>query len=202
MRRNLFRMTLAAALVFPAGLMLAHPHSRAAAAPAQATPKNEAPKPAQGPSAEALAMWNAIGQKLMAMAQDFPEDKYDFRPKPEVRTFAEQLLHVAGTNYVLLSAVKGSQMGPGTEDPDRKTYKSKADVVNLLKKSLEDGAAMIQATGDAGMSKPVKYPYGNRMVSANFIFAETAEHSGEHYGQLVVYYRLNGIVPPASRPQK
>src|SRR5713226_10478880 len=201
MRRNLFRMTLAAALVFPAGLMLAHPHSRAAAAPAQATPKNEAPKPAQGPAAEALAMWNAIGQKLMAMAQDFPEDKYDFRPKPEVRTFAEQLLHVAGTNYVLLSVIKGSQIGPGTEDPPRQNYKTKADVVALLKKSVEDGVALIKEKGDAGMGKPVKFPYGNLMVSASLCIMDAAEHSGEHYGQLVVYYRLNGIVPPASRPR-
>ncbi len=101
-----------------------------------------------------------------------------------------------------ISAVKGSQVGPGTEDPDRKTYKTKADVVTLLKKSVENGAALIKETGDAGMSKPVKFPYGNRMVSADFIFMEGAEHSGEHYGQLVVYYRLNGIVPPASRPRQ
>jgi len=133
------------------------------------------------------------------MAEDFPEDKYEFKPKPEVRTFAEQLLHVAGTNYVLLSAVKGSQIGPGTEDPPRQNYKTKADVVALLKKSVEDGAALINEKGDAGIGKPVKFPYGNRMVSASLCIMDAAEHSGEHYGQLVVYYRLNGIVPPASR---
>ncbi len=170
------------------------------AAPIQAQQK--APAPAAGPTAEALAAWNSIGRKLITMAEDFSENKYDFKPKPEVRTFAEQLLHVAGTNYVLLSAVKGSQLGPGTEDPPRSTYKTKADVVALLKKSVEDGVALIKERGDVGMSKPVKFPYGNRMVSANYIFMEGAEHSGEHYGQLVVYYRLNGIVPPASRPQQ
>jgi uncharacterized damage-inducible protein DinB len=192
MRKSLFWVTLVAALASMAAPALAQ----------QGKAPEKPPQPAQGPSAEALRVWNGIGRKLITMAEDFPEDKYDFKPQPQVRTFAEQLLHVAGTNYVLLSAVKGSQMGPGTEDPDRKTYKTKTDVVALLKKSVDDGAAMIKEIGDAGMSKTVKYPYGQRMVSADFIFMETAEHSGEHYGQLVVYYRLNGIVPPASRPRQ
>ncbi len=167
----------------------------------QQKPPAPAPRPAGGPAQEALGAWNSIGRKLITMAEDFPEDKYDFKPKPEVRTFAEQLLHIAGTNYVLLSAIKGSQIGPGTEDPPRQTYKSKADVVALLKKSVEDGAALIKEKGDAGMGQPVKFPYGNRMVSASLCIMDAAEHSGEHYGQLVVYYRLNGIVPPASRQQ-
>jgi uncharacterized damage-inducible protein DinB len=192
MRKSLFWVTLVAVLASVAAPALAR----------QGKTPEKPPQPAQGPSAEALRVWNGIGRKLITMAEDFPEDKYDFKPQPQMRTFAEQLLHVAGTNYVLLSAVKGSQMGPGTEDPDRKTYRTKADVVALLKKSVDDGAAMIQEIGDAGMSKAVKYPYGNRMVSADFVLMETAEHSGEHYGQLVVYYRLNGIVPPASRPRR
>lgn len=191
MRKSLFWVTLVAVLASIEAPALAR----------QGKAPEKPPQPAQGPSAEALRVWNGIGRKLITMAEDFPEDKYDFKPQPQMRTFAEQLLHVAGTNYVLLSAVKGSQMGPGTEDPDRKTYRTKADVVALLKKSVDDGAAMIQEIGDTGMSKAVKYPYGNRMVSTDFVFTETAEHSGEHYGQLVVYYRLNGIVPPASRPR-
>ncbi len=121
-----------------------------------------------------------------------------------MRTFAEQVLQIAGTNYELISAVKGTKIGPGTEDPPRQTYKTKADVVALLKKSVEDGAALIKEKekGHAGLAQTVKYPYANRMVSCSFIWMEMAEHAGEHYGQLVVYYRLNGIVPPASRPQK
>jgi len=188
MRKVIFCMTLVALFALVAGPAIT-----------QEKPPAPAPKPAGGPAQEALAAWNSIGRKLIAMAEDFPEDKYDFKPKPEVRTFAEQLLHVAGTNYVLLSAIKGSQIGPGTEDPPRQNYKTKADVVALLKKSVEDGVALINAKGDAGMGKPVKFPYGNRMVSASLCIMDAAEHSGEHYGQLVVYYRLNGIVPPASR---
>lgn len=169
---------------------------------AQDKPSKQPPEPAAGAATETLALWNDIGRKLITMAEDFPEDKYDFRPNKDVRTFAEQLLHIAGTNYELISAVKGTKVGPGTEDPPRQTYKTKADVVGLLKKSVEDGSALIKEKGDAGLARAVKYPYGNRMVTCSFIWMETAEHAGEHYGQLVVYYRLNGIVPPASRPRK
>ncbi len=190
MRKTSFWLTLVALLALVAGPAIP-----------QQKPQPPAPKPAGGPAQEALAAWNAIGRKLIAMAEDFPEEKYDFKPKPEVRTFAEQLLHVGGTNYVLLSAVKGSQIGPGTEEPPRQNYKTKADVVALLKKSVEDGAALIKEKGDAGMAQPVKFPYGNRMVSVSYCIMDAAEHSGEHYGQLVVYYRLNGLVPPASRQQ-
>ncbi len=200
MRRAVVFVTSVAILAFIAPPVAAQNIAQTAGQ----TPAAQAKEPgaAQGPAAEALRLWNSIGRRLMAMAEDFPEDKYDFKPNPEVRTLAEQLLHVAGTNYELISAVKGSQVGPGTENPSRQTYKTKADVVALLKKSIEDGAALIKGIGDAGISKPVKYPYANQMVSPWFIWAETAEHSGEHYGQLVVYYRVNGMVPPASRPRK
>ncbi len=192
MRKSVLCLTLVALLALLAGPALAQ--TKAPAAPAA--------KPAGSSAEEALLMWNSIGRKLIAMAEDFPEEKYDFKPKPEVRTFAEQLLHVAGANYVLLSAVKGTQVGPGTEDPARATYKTKADVVALLKKSVEDGAALIKEKGDAGLAKAVKFPFGNLMVSGSFCISEAAEHSGEHYGQLVVYYRINGMVPPASRRQQ
>ena len=191
MRKTPFLTTLIAALALTAAPVLAQ-------TPAPA----KGPLPAQGPAAETLLLWNGIGHKLIAMAEDFPEAKYDFKPKPEVRTFAEALLHAAGTDYVLISAVKGSQVGPGTEDPPRNSYKTKADVVALLKKAVEDGAALIKEQGDAGLNHTVKYPYGNRMVTSSFCWTEATEHSGEHYGQLVVYYRLNGIVPPASRPRQ
>ena len=164
MRKTLFWTTLIATLALTAGPALA-----------QTQPPAKAPLPAQGPAAETLFMWNGISHKLIAMAEDFPEDKYNFKPKPEVRTFAEQLLHVAGSDYVLISAVKGSQVGPGTEDPSRETYKTKANVVALLKKAVEDGAALIKEQGDAGLNHTVKFPYGNRMVSSSFCWTEAIE---------------------------
>jgi hypothetical protein len=62
------------------------------------------------------------------------------------------------------------------------SHKTKADVVALLKKSVEEGAAPIKEMGNAGMAQPIKFPYGDRMVSASFRIMDAAEHSGEHYG--------------------
>jgi len=160
----------------------------------------KAPTPAGTQSQEILMMWNAVGKKLVDMAEDFPEDKYDYKLQKDQRTFAENLLHVAAANYLLLSAVKGSPMGPGGgEDFPRSEYKTKADVVKILKQAVADGAALIKEQGDAGLSKETKFPFGNMMVRASFDWMEAIEHMGEHYGQLVGYYRANNMVPPASR---
>ena len=87
------------------------------------------------------------------------------------------------------------------EDFSREKYSTKADMVAVLKKSVEEGAALIQQAGDEGMTKPLKFPFapGNQMISQQGLWMAQVEHVGEHYGNLVVYYRLNGIVPPASR---
>jgi hypothetical protein len=169
-----------------------------------ASAQNAATGASFGPSEEVLKSWNSIGHRLIEMAEDFPEDKYDFKPKPEVRTFAEQLLHAAGVNFMLINAVKGAPppAGPDPENPSRQTYKTKADVVAFVKKSFDDGAALIKEKGDAGVSQIVKFPFNDWKVTANFAWNSAVSHSSEHYGQLVVYYRLNGLVPPASRPRK
>lgn len=150
-----------------------------------------------GPAQELLGAWNREGKKLIDMAEDFPEEKYDYRPTPEVRSFAEQLLHVAGSNRLSLAVAQGQK--PAEEELTRETYKAKAQIVAVLKKSFEDAAAHIQQQGDAGMSRSVKHPFANRVMSQYAFWMGVVVGAGEHYGNLVVYYRLNGIVPPVSR---
>jgi uncharacterized damage-inducible protein DinB len=163
--------------------------------------KNVAPKPPLSPSRAVLDSWNDIGRKLIAMAEDFPEDKYDFKPAPSQRSFAEQLLHAAGANYFFTNLALG-QKPPAEEDPKRDQYKTKADVVAFVKKSFADGAAAIQAKGDKGMTDLVTDPDSNQQVRVSDLAYSFVEHSGEHYGQLAVYYRVAGLVPPESRPKK
>src|SRR5258706_15830164 len=104
-------------------------------APAQDTAKKAAPpKPALSPSESLLGSWNDIGRKLIAMAEDFPEDKYDFKPTPAQRSFVEQLLHAAGANYFFTNPVQGMNL-PAQDDPKREQYKTKTDVVAFVKKS-------------------------------------------------------------------
>src|SRR5712664_4049514 len=110
---------------------------------AQDTMKKDAvPKPAVGPSQAVLESWNDVGRKLIAMAEDFPEDKYDFKPVPAQRSFAEQLLHAAGSNDLFTAVAKGEKP---VDDESRAHYMTKAAVVAYLKKSFADGAAIIKA---------------------------------------------------------
>jgi uncharacterized damage-inducible protein DinB len=163
--------------------------------------KDAAPKPALSPSQAVLDSWNDVARKLIAMAEDFPEDKYDFKPTPAQRTFAEQLLHAAGANYFFTNLALG-QKPPAEEDPKRDQYKTKADVVAFVKKSYADGAAAIKAKGDKGMNDLITDPDSHQQTRIYDEAYGFTEHSGEHYGQLAVYYRVAGLVPPESRPKK
>ncbi len=162
--------------------------------------KDAAVKPADPELKVVLDSWNEIGRKLTAMAEDFPEDKYDFKPTPAERSFAEQLLHAAGANYFFTNPVMG-QKPPAAEDPKRDQYKTKADIVAFVKKSFADGATAIQSKGEKGLMTEVVY-YPQQKARVIDIAYGIIEHGGEHYGQLVVYYRLAGLVPPESRPKK
>jgi uncharacterized damage-inducible protein DinB len=165
-----------------------------------AVKKDAAVKPADPELKVVLNSWNEIGRKLTAMAEDFPEDKYDFKPTPAQRSFAEQLLHAAGACYYFTNPVMG-QKRPAGEDPKRNQYKSKADIVAFVKKSFADGATAIQSKGEKGLTTEVVY-FPQQKARVIDIAYGLIEHSGEHYGQLVVYYRLAGLVPPESRPKK
>lgn len=166
-----------------------------AAAPLHA--QTATPKPGD----EVLASWNYIGRKLITMAEDFPESKYEFKPALQSRTFAAQLLHVAGTNYAYVNALSGKKMGPADNDPSRSVYRTKADVVAVLEKSFADGTALIKEHANQ-LSRIISDPDSGRPSSELVSWLNDCEHSGEHYGQLVVYYRVNGLVPPESRPRR
>jgi uncharacterized damage-inducible protein DinB len=167
----------------------------------QAQTQNQAPSPVRSRSDEMLDRWNDIGNKLVAMAKDFPEDKYDFKLQKDQRTFALNLLHAAALDFVLIRRISGSNIGPDFgegDNPTRDAFKTKADVVKFVQEAVADGAQVIQQQGDAGLDNTTKF-FGNRMAHNSTIWTFAIEHSGEHYGQLVVYYRANNLVPPDSR---
>jgi hypothetical protein len=167
----------------------------------QAQTQNKAPSPARSRSEEMLDRWNDIGNKLVAMAKDFPEDKYDFKLQKDQRTFALNLLHAAALDFVVIRMISASNIGPDFgegDNPSRDAFKTKAEVVKFVQEAVADGAQVIQQQGDAGLDNTSKF-FGNRMAHNSSIWTFTIEHSGEHYGQLVVYYRANNLVPPDSR---
>jgi uncharacterized damage-inducible protein DinB len=145
------------------------------------------PTPAQG-IANNL---RSVNRRLLDMAKDFPEDKYDFRPTPQVRSFGEVILHaMAGNTYAVKVAHGVSGANWDKEEVDPKAYHGKAEVVAAFQKSVEEANDAVSKIEPAQFTKTLA-PW-----------LSVIEHSGEHYGQLVVYYRLNGLVPPESRPKK
>ena len=167
---------------------------------AQDAAKKEPPKPALSPSEAVLEQWNDIGRKLIAMAEDFPEDKYEYKPHPDSRTFAANLIHVSASMYYFTDIATG-QKPRYPDDPKRDDLRTKAQVVAFVKKCVADGADVIKAKGDKGLNGTVN-DGGPHLVRVSELAYGLTEHSGEHYGQLVVYYRNNGLVPPESRPKK
>lgn len=128
-----------------------------------------------------------VNDQVLEMAKDFPEDKYQFRLKPEMRSFGDVIVHVASGNVYAAKAGRGEQVKWDELDP--KNYQTKAQIVALLQKSIDDANATLKASPDG--PRKILEPWMGVM-----------EHSAEHYGLLVAYYRANGLVPPASRPKK
>jgi hypothetical protein len=167
---------------------------------AQDAAKKAPPKPAPSPSQAVLEQWNDIGRKLITIAEDLPEDLYDYKPNRDSRTFVAQLLHVSASMYYFTDTAQGKKPRY-PDDPKRDELKNKEQIVAFVKKCVGDGADLIKAKGDKGMNESIDDggPHMNRLYDMAY---GLIEHSGEHYGQLVVYYRANGLVPPESRPKK
>jgi uncharacterized damage-inducible protein DinB len=134
------------------------------------------------------AQFEDVNRRLLAMAKDFPEDKYGYRATKDVRAFGEIIVHVASGNAYAAKAGRGEKAKWDEIDP--KGYTTKATAVALLEKTIADATATLKATPEDRWTKTVE-PW-----------LDVIEHAGEHYGQLVVYYRNNGMVPPESRPKK
>lgn len=138
-------------------------------------------------SAKLIDRWEHVCQKLVALAEEIPEIKFEYRPVDEVRTFADVLRHVAFWNRYVADSARGRKGDDTANELPRDGYSTKTRIVDALKRSAADAADALKDI-PSGLSPEVA-----EMV-VTFI-----EHNCEHYGQLVVYARLNQIVPPASR---
>lgn len=144
-------------------------------------------RPHRTPAQTINGNFTAVNKRVLDMAEDFPADKYDWRPAKDVRSFGEVLVHVIAGNVYAAKAGRGENVR--WEEIDPKTFKGKSEIVAALKKSMDDANATLKAIPEERFGKTLS-PW-----------MEVMEHAAEHYGQLVVYYRMNGMVPPASRPK-
>jgi uncharacterized damage-inducible protein DinB len=150
--------------------------------------------PSPGMAKELVATWERAAGDMIDVAEAMPEERYDFKPTPEMRTFSDQLVHVAGVVQRFIDTAKGAK---GESDHPHQTM-AKAEVVGLLKQTFQAGQGMIASLTDAQLVEQVKFPFGDRMVTRYGFWMGPLYPVADHYGQLVVYLRLNGIVPPAT----
>jgi len=151
-----------------------------------------------------------VEKQVIEAAEAMPEDKFDFSPEKlkisgsdykGVRTFGEQLKHVAAANYLIWSPITGEKPPDNVNDgkgPDN--MKAKADIIKYLKDSFAFGHKSVATLNSSNLVEPITSSRGSpttRLFLATFAPA----HCFDHYGQLVEYLRMNGIVPPASRGQ-
>ncbi len=149
----------------------------------------QAQKPPQSAEQRLKASFDDIHQLILDMAKDFPEDRYGFKLKPEMRTFGEVIDHLTAGVVYAAKAGRGEKASWGEEEKNAPKHSTKAEIVAYLDKAFTDAQAAMKMN-----------PLGPQKNLEPFL--DVLEHSAEHYGLLVAYYRANGIVPPASRPKK
>ncbi|HET7184687.1 MAG TPA: DinB family protein [Terriglobales bacterium] len=181
-----------------------------AASQAQTAPA----KPAQPTAPPTFTMvidrsLNYPESEVVPAAEAMPDDKYDFAPPATlgdfkgVRTFGQQVRHVAAANYMICAAMQsekppvelGSENGPAA-------MKSKADSVKFLKDSYAYCHKAYQALNESNATAQVQSPFGPNKVTRLGLAVLNVGHDFDHYGQMVEYLRMNSIIPPASRGQQ
>jgi uncharacterized damage-inducible protein DinB len=148
-------------------------------------------------AAVAKGMHGAIRRNLAEAAASMPAEEYSFKPTPQVRSFGELIGHVASANYFFCSQVKGEKP-PSTVNYEQTT--GKAVLVKALNDSLAYCDTAYSATTDSNFNQAVKTPgpNGNRDTTRGAILIFNTTHNNEHYGNIVVYMRLKGHVPPST----
>lgn len=151
---------------------------------------------AQNPLASDSKFWyTAIKGFVVAAAEKMPEANYSFRPAPEVRAFGQIVGHIADDEYYFCSTVKGEQK----ESQVEKTVTSKADLVAQLKQAFAYCDAVYNAFQDSEAADKVKTFTGPRTKISMLDF--NTAHMYEHYGNIVTYMRIKGLVPPSSEKE-
>jgi uncharacterized damage-inducible protein DinB len=141
--------------------------------------------------------WGHVSSQLIALAEATPPEKFAWRPAPGVRSTSEVYMHIALANLYLLS-VTGPPL-PADFKPDlEKSVTAKADVIGWLKRSLEAVRAAHVAATPGDFQRKVKIV--GRDATVDGIYLRIIIHANEHMGQLIAYARMNGIVPPWSKP--
>src|SRR5215469_1600712 len=179
---------------------------------AQASPqvvdtKDVAPLDAQPEKRALQALLRIAEKEIISAVEAMPADKFGFAPTDGefkgVRTFGQMVKHLSATNYILAAAALGEQPPPDAGDElGPETVRTKAEILNYLHGSFAHLSKAIDAIGQANVPvnpSPIS-PMKKGEVTRSALIMESLIHAYDHYGQMVEYLRMNGVVPPSSRP--
>ena len=161
----------------------------AAAVPSWLSAQTPAPSLAK----ELAASYQRATTEILDIAEVMPAEKYGYKPTPEVSSFGDQLVHVAGITQRFIDSAKGAKT-----DAAHHGAMAKPEVIGLLKKAFQSAQEMITPLTDAQLLEPVKFPFGDRTVTRATFWQGPLYQIRNHHGQLIVYLRMNGIVPPTT----
>ena len=158
---------------------------------------------AANPLSDALrSQWKSVKTYYLKSAEEMPDENYGFKPVETVRSFGEIIAHVAGANYLICSAAKGEKAPHGENE-----FVTSATTRDAIIKAAQDSVAYCDAAfaaaTDKALSTMVASPFGgNGRMPLGAVLVDNIGHVNEHYGNLVTYLRLKGLVPPSSQPSR
>ena len=169
--------------------------------------KDSAPLDAQREKRALEVLLKIVEKQIVPAVEAMPADKFGFAPTDGefqgVRTFGQMVKHLAATNHILAAAALGEEPPPDAGDEvGPETVRTKAEILDYLRGSFVHLSRAVEAIGltnPAVNPSPIS-PLKKDEVTRSALVAESLMHACDHYGQLVEYLRMNGIVPPASRP--
>lgn len=151
-------------------------------------------------SAAMRSQWSTVKGYLQRSAELMPESSYAFRPVDSVRTFGQILAHVAGANYEFCAAAKGEK-SPHREADFERTATTRAQIIKALNDSIAYCDTAYGSVTDRSAAEETTMPFGMGTSARAEVLMMNTGHVNEHYGNLVTYFRIRGIVPPSSQPQ-
>ena len=149
--------------------------------------------------------FSMIERSFVSLADAMPAEKYGFKPTngefKEARTFGEQVKHVACGNFAFFNEIEKKEPPPGCATGGPSPAATKAELMTYLRQSFDYAQSVLRMMTPANALEPVSGPYGGPSTRLG-LTTLAVWHASDHYGQLVVYLRMNGIVPPGSQPAR
>ncbi|RPG28415.1 MAG: damage-inducible protein DinB [Muricauda sp. TMED12] len=142
-----------------------------------------------------VADWERAKAYTLEYLETMPADKFDLKPTPEIRSFAQQMLHLTDANYGFTAAATGMESPVGMGESEKSTDTSKENVTKLVTAGYDFVIAGIKGLSDEALAEPVTL-FGRFEMTKGQALAKLFEHQTHHRGQTTIYIRLAGVKPP------